>query len=1636
MHFYLACGIFIVSFLSYAQEPPLYKLATQDMYDLRYNADVQTKILFAQAQHKLKKNSQDETALNALARICQNENPYIPAVRQLVVHQLWQGNTDEALRLASIGQSYGDLSCLYFKACLLLKGPQEVPSLASQDPFNLEISGRQLLEQAQQSILLKDTKGRDLLFHIPAAAALFQRVHADQETLYDAAEKSLQSKSDDERKALENENASFMQRCYLVKNYGIKDPDFTQKETARNVLAHVEDMIDSADFNYDILKYSGAYQVLERIALDEKNPEYKHASFLLGLIDSQRMSFDLAVEPRNVERHLEVASGYDKRALLMLAHYAKEPSDQLSYLEKLSKSLDEIDPSDYHLVFKQMVHHYHALVIKDQTKYPVGLVRLLKSNLYKSFCDHLVQEPDVAYELGLQLLELYEGLEKNTATKKRADSSKILDAATAICQASAQQGNLRAAWALVDYQINSARAGVYLYDALQLTLEKVKKDQPLEISRPQLVHRLTELKPEEVSYESCRLLTHLYLLKDGIVPYDETKAFLFLRRVQEGAQAGEIALSFSDLEVCFNAGVVLHSKLRSDKKNMPERDVSQLLHLFVQAINAGDLALRKKIVNYCLRYRELVEIGLKALERCYENYYELTEEKKKGELSFFNDASEILKRWATGRISSDTPCIADRHPAAIMYLYEYSKQFRLSSEHTELVKNLIEWAAFKGYVPALRALEDEFQTTKKDIPSVSRAVLFWHAWINSGMPVSEESGSLKRVQDKIDELSAQCLERVQAGIYFMTDSFIHYQLANMLMERNPERALEHIFAGEALVKARVATEQGYESINNAGTFERVVCAAQKGQLWAKYALAKIKADRIELFMQAHINDHRAYFAEVEEIKRLLAESRPFYPTGDAHMLTDAQLDYMESYVADELEKYRPDSTIHKRGSDALEAAISKGHPDALYAWADKALVGLMGSGQEVLEKAIDRLCLAMQRGNAEASIVLQSIDKDGFNCVMPCGGVITSALREKVIGTLKKCKIPAREIPEPEKDSVSFAIYLFNRLENLPHAHTILKKAAENDDVRALVYLGIMHRDGLVVEQSTAQAHEYFMRALHSSRSLKRNVVPIPELNMALEALREADLAIAVQRCCYLLDRAPFKNEQDFNKTMDDIEAVENLLIASNDLQTNNLLYTSGLLQSLVATCANTQSVKDCMRIARLCANRCLKSKPTAFDEMKKKSESSQRNSSLSLLNMPFAFLRELLADSTLGMSQLQQAFKQIPKSDVLEFISLLQQMVDRGFLEPFEEVLGTLKVAYGMVMSDRALAERGIAHWETAEKNGDMRAAYMWALVKLRGNTMGPMAGVQSGDKILIKKLFFTYAPKLGVAKLEALAAKGHLPALTLLGQWYLENDNPEAALTWFRKFHIAKPDIALGAEGFLAAVCRKFAKATPEDHQRICAAVATTQKSETYKALGALYASYLRLVRGVEGITDEQALDYIIHNAGAFILSTQYDNKLLDLLKDTEYQKKIILWVEKLEIAKTPVVTDFLIKAYLAQLNISFLCVQNKMKIENANEKIIDLCNKILKIKPQSIEAESIKAYVYYLNGAEGDKTQITSMKLSVMKCCKILTECNLKLDAAPALNMLLGVIQKQGAYSESVQKDREWARAIAIKYSVNKS
>lgn len=1678
MHFYFAFIFFLAfSILNNALELSD-RTALQDIYDRTYhptddekysfdgkNAFDGIKILFDHAKLKLTNNPHDENYKLIMGVLATQETPFMPAIRWQVNRALVDKRYKTAWHFADIGSKKGDLSCMFSKASFLLN-PDQFFCTSEYDPLEAELEGQQLLAQAAQEVAIPGLKTRK--YFLPEAREYLKELeNQGTDRLKSAFEASLNKKNKEalaEAEKNAKEKNSFLNGCYFIKKYIHGDHRLDIPNAPAHVIDWTQRIIGSTDFDYEEFKKSGAYDALESLAVCTEHPEHTHASLLLGWIDYRRLSDGQAVEIEKLERNLEVGSAIDPRALLLLASYASNPDDLVEYADRIVKRLDDMDKSLYMTATPDLISLYYVLMQKNAKKFDKGLIRVIKHKAFKDIQDELCKDADLAGQLGVKLLKMRDAIVEKAKTKDRADHRKIHDAGLALTTAAADGLNDHAAWALVEHSLHAAategqksKLDEYVAHAIMTTQARLEAGMPLLVNSSELLLTLKQLEvTTALSSDSCYALAHWYL--NGVpnmLERDECKAVEYLAKTSNPVPVLVEAQNEEKINApaaCLQAGILMH-------KNTATALARNFY--FGKAIVCGSFQEIKAAADYCIQHKELVPLACNALAQLYDL---LSKEESGTEAYTLRDkavksvVSELMK-WALGTHYTQDPekvVAADRHPAAIMFFNEPLVLSSVKKEDRDVFEMLAEWAALAGYPEAIEAVEAKFKTCKKEVFAIAKAVDYWKAWKKLFERNPQKSEQVKEVNERLRTLSDYALEAGEKDPLLVPSPRTQYRLANMFMESDPVRAVNHILLIETFLQEHmIRLPQSAAIINEEETFELLRAKAAQGIDWACYALACVELNRLELFVENHKENHKICFAEVDKIKDLLEKAKTFdIKQLDARLrkekrtdkgraiLTLAEIEYRASSMACTLNKIsdKADEVTATRGAAELVAAMQKEYPEALFSWATGALQGGFGKGQETLEKGIAALCKSFELGIERSGERLTAIYEGGYGYLCPCAGHITKQIRDQIAKTLV---IGGRALPKPkpktgtpENAEFDQALADLDNTAQVPRALSVFQKLSDAGDVRGHVYLGVMHRDAMGVEKSEQKAREYFVCALKESAGKRMDRSFLDTLNIAYEGTRTmvaGNLSLAVDRARYNL-QSMVPDQYDFylHDALDEVEALERLLTQSSDPTICNLLYNSGLMQELVSVCVSTNSLKHRMRIAKMCLKRCLKVDPSTITKTSKEiAENKNITSNFARLILPIAYVRDSLAEGAMGMNSRELIFSTLKAEEVDEFMSLLKQAVSRGYLIPFEELLGTLRFSYGLVLPDKGLIKEGMKNWEAAEKNGDQRAAYMWALAKLRGNKIGKRKRVIStlqGNKIVLERLI-SHEPKVGLEKVKALASARYVSAYQLLANHYLENDNAKEALPWYRKMRIEQPSNVPCALGFIETMARLFDKTDEEDKRRIGAAFETIHASGNpeNQAMGAFIASYFRLIKKLGGITDEQALDYINNNAGSFLGVAKKNKQLYRFLKDTQFAKKFAEWLNALPPISSdvpgavPTISiDFRIKAHMAHMYLLFINYTPTQDENTAYKAIIDECDKILKLKPDSLEAEGIKAMIYYANGLRGDEEAIKNMKRSVINCTFTLKQKNLKLDAAPTLNALLHTIQHQGATAGSLRSD----------------
>lgn len=1011
--------LFSFSFAQYAQEAPSW-LVNQDYYDLKcYPTDAHTKITFEQAQRRLAQNSHDQQAFVALNNLVFRQNPYIPAVRLLAGQALRNGDFDRGFALVSMGQAAGDLPCIYSKASLLLNA-QQVPCLAYADPYMAECEAQQLLQYAAGTVDFS-TPGKIKKYYITGAVKDLEQIKAESNyRLWTAFEKSLDRMPASMRQTFADTARAqrlFHESCYCIKKLLPENPDSALEWSA--------ELIGAPDFNYDQFMSNGTYQALQTLANDTNHPAHAKAAFLLGYLDYARLGEGQSVDLSALERNLTAGADHDIRALLMLASYADTKEDLKLYADQIVHRLDEIDARLYGTVAPDIIQLYYAIMKSGQTKFANGLVKLLKHDAFKTTRDELAKDPQLAAQVGMQLLEIRDQLTIDAASKGRADYRKIHDAGLALTKAAADSLHDGASWALVAHSLHpfatesqKNKLDEHVAQAMMSTQARLERGMPLLSAASDVMRTLEKLQTTaSLSQESCHALAHWYINGvPGLLARDELKAIEYLSRVdnfvvplQEAFEQGKI----NDPRACLRAGILMHQKSAL---------IGTRNQLFVQAITHGSLAEKKQAALYCVEHKDLIGHACSALTVLFEEHerLSLSDEAQAAQLreQVLTPVLNTLLGWAVGSHKSPQGDAYGCHPDAIMFFYRSPFISELTIQDKEKIDRLVEWAAFAGHKQAVDVLEPTFRTIEKDTMAIIKAVDYWQSWLNLYEQDPQKKEQVDQAYSYLKILSDWVLELHEKNNLPVLAINTYYQLGQIFMDRDPIRAVNHILLIEEIVK-RTGNNlpKAAQQIASVGLYDILEKKAREGVDWACYVLAHVHINRLKILTDQNVENHKLCFERIDTIKELFEKSKTFDTTRlDPRLrtlhraqkgrpaLTLAEIEYHEAEMARVLNQLsnRPDPATFERWLKMLHASADKFFPEAMFSLAELILDGELHRGQDALERAVYLLCAAAETGLKDAQDSLADVARQGLALRAPCGGNMTESLHSQIQQSLQK----------------------------------------------------------------------------------------------------------------------------------------------------------------------------------------------------------------------------------------------------------------------------------------------------------------------------------------------------------------------------------------------------------------------------------------------------------------------------------------------------------------------------------------------------------------------------------------------------------------------------------------------------------
>ncbi len=1398
------------------------------------------------------------------------------------------------------------------------------------------------------------------------------------------------------------------------------------------------------------------------------------ADLLSTVLDDNSLRWYDALEKSASRLAHDLPDGEQAQVFLLLADLAETCDQRLAWCNDAVRNISSLmsataDIRSTPMLLENIIQLYSRVMAEGNKHFVPGLVTFLKDNTYKKMKESVRNCSGLSQELGLALLRLRDAAITFSDTA-RGDHRRIRDEGIEFLAMSAAQENVISSWALVEQCNNLKEIEVLLAEAIMRTSKALDQhyeeddQQYQEIDPKQIERCMAKVDKISLSSDTYVVLGGLYMrgLERGI-PVDRQKAIGYFAKACDGAQKlfellqDHHLVATLESRICFEAACLLHSK----KDEKFETLQTQLL---ARVVFHEDIALRKDAIRYCLEHEDLLSSGIYALREFHKDYVASPAEQARAQDSFNRETIGTISKWAMGTRNSQTAEISQRHPAAIMLLHEISRndndQMLVPIKKT--IQELVEWAAFKtGFAPAIEALEPEFECVPQEKERLEKSIDFWHTWWKKYADDPVQRDKKNSVYQKLLALSDAALVPLAnkedgGGSVYLNIPSVHYRIATIFMQMGDElKALVHIVAAEQLVRSMIMRmPQAGEQVDKLGALDLIKAAANQGKDWARYAWALIRFNRVELLLEGPKPEQM--LDELDAIKTLISGiNQAAIPEAD-DILKPGEMDFYIAFFGGRINQRLKvaDQKINARVVAALEAAIAQDHCQALYTWAMTALnqAGRADMGQATLEKAVDYLCRATILGHGEAPGIIRTIKTRGFGFISLCGGAMTAELLTKIEATLAALPAPTQNtlsdvhtddwqpmIPESDEPE-PLPADPFERATKLLHtkkysdAFGEFSQLAAQQHVGAYSYLGAMYRDGLHVEKSAEGARDYFMRALRESNDAHTRY--IGPLIVAYQALRD-DPSLEVQML-RLKHNVHVLNSNHvsggFEELLDHLRTVE----VQNP---GELLCTTGLLPAL-----NNFSAKNCKNVAWLLnlvgiwADRLI---IHGWPDLNK-----YRNEFYQLV-VPFDLLREQLENSLLSPDGNYTSIlgDGLDAQSIVGVIVRLETLVQKGYHDPFEGLLGELKIIYGLETMPSVHGERSIKeglewlkHTQTA--GVDVKAGVLLGRLQLSG-----IAKIKVIMGIGLKTEALRPNPEAGKAVLLDLVKKGNAGAAVVLGKWhYCERKEPEPAIGHFKKALEITPNTPEAAFNLLSIYCERPSLAKKVTVDTLRSLVATAQTLPKHNLAASFYKSYFTLAKGMPVVSEEEALETIIAMCCRETDMKAMARAFVEILGSNFYSK-LQGWIDTvLERPETPERAQLLSRGYRACASMAFinygdvLCkMPSKAKIYS--QECIAFCDKAIAVWDEYAEAMALKVWYQHLMGDKKDAEQKIATKKSLVRLALTMQKKGgLKLSTfTPAMRILADL--KNAWQTETVvlgakeiaelQQDLEFVKMMEEKY-----
>lgn len=1310
----------VIFFQSYAMEQQALITDSQELYDTAY---------YPISEDRLKKfieSTQRAHQTGTVDELCQlatdTHNPCIRSTMQLISHALQKQKFTQAA-----------LWCEYATLQAIFSGKRQHPAIAlvfaglldSADDLKIDTPITKLHPLDRQHKIYEYLKCAALPHPLPANAEnnsqffvlprAQQQLDAYEKTRFERiqaiTDEHLQAFPADELKDFE-ELGTLPTACFFIQKYLHGNANTNTDFNPALAVHHAKSVFDS-DNCKEYFKQSGVYELMQNYANVTK-PNKEQIS-----------------------------------ALLLLSEIEDDAKVALAHLKPVIKHLHRMPANDFPSLALETVTRIENVLRVPNTASLTLLYEFVESSGYKQYKKLLLNNSAWARDYAYQLIDFTQQQvfeDKAFAPRKE----KIKSEALSLLHECAQTGDVRAYWKLLAHKELSESDAKLLAEAIEKT-KSYHDPEPLN----DIAQALANAEASDSVAMRCAV-AQLYATGLGdCVAKDQAKALKYCALAGKDGVRQLIALEseINDPLVAFHAALHLH--LNRTTYCIEKLSEARNAYLIKAQLHA-DEKLRKEIIIRCFSDGDLYYHGLNAISNLCEKY---SKDLKFWtiEREFVNTLIDRLMALADGGDNRASTFLADilRAPETVVVHPNIPDCARAALHYTEQ-------AAFRGDQKSLFALADHYEDLL-GLPvknaAYEKSAHYWSLiYMHAGTLTDEHE------KKKWQELAAS---KTRALVKFhmllveskqMQDSQeFNYFCMMTLCNTNPMQAMECLYKAEQIQKQN---EQEFYLINVLGVSSFIEKNVQLKKGWAYYAKAIIKLNRTAVDLSGTIESHKRNIESHKEILELLKNAaHAEQPFCNHEIVKESQLLHLlatqyrfiaqKSSALSEAEK-----KAYENALKYYDRASQKGCLKSTYACADVILSKKRaGNGQSMFEKAISYLIDAAEKKYEPAKNKLSTIYKEGFESVPLCGGGMTAELYDrikKVMDVIEPDVFPELSRFDELLINTSKGIKCLQKRE-YERAYELFKDEADKGDLTAMVYLGIMHRDGLIVQCSQEKAYDYFIHALtHWLPSQNKYFSSLAPAHEALTEYAHTSLAARIARGLFIAGITMNVDDSlrnQVNPLLFEFTEAEKMACESTLEEDQYRIFTSGLAERINTILTVNAPMTFCVEVVSRYAQRIAKIGLPHSEEI------------LTQLFEPSILLTQLLAD-VVETSNPINPFQGITEESLKALITNLKAAINASPKKAspnLQYLLGLVHVCAGMQGRPSASISSGMELIKNAAERNIARAmhTYGWLNVCYKSSKEFPMNR------------------KNGIAMLEKLAKMDDLKGMITLARCYYAEKN-----------------------------------------------------------------------------------------------------------------------------------------------------------------------------------------------------------------------------------------------------------------------